>query len=102
MNYSKQLIPLVAIAIGLAGCGGSGGSSGMTSGSPAPTGSSPPDSTGTPPPATPQTADFTQVVKEQVAATSETSEPIEINDTKFVFKDDDNPAAFDDVLPKAQ
>jgi len=100
MNYSKQLIPLVVVAIGLAGCGGSGGSSGMTSGSPAPTGSAPPEPTVTPP--VPQTADFTQVVKEQVAATSETSEPIEINDTKFVFHDDDNPAAFDDVLPKVE
>lgn len=43
--------------------------------------------------------DFTAFVKDQLAATSETSDPVAINDIEFEFTDNQNPNAYDDVLP---
>lgn len=43
--------------------------------------------------------DFTAFVKNQLAATSETTEPVAINDIDFEFTDNQNPNAYDDVLP---
>ncbi len=50
----------------------------------------------TPPP--PPTTDFTSFVKGQFAATSDLTDPMEVDDKNFVFQDEDNPSAFDDLL----
>lgn len=97
MKHLRLLVPLAVIGAGLGLAGCSGGSDGnMTSSTPPPS-STTPGSTVTPP--APQATDFTVFVKQQVAATSETSSPVDINSTNFTFEDEDNPAAFDDVLP---
>lgn len=70
---------LVLIALFAAGCGGGGYNGGGNDNG------SPPDG-----------ASFTSFVKDQIAKTSDTSEPIEVNDRQFQF--DDNETAFDDVL----
>lgn len=51
--------------------------------------------TPTPPPAA---LDYTTFVKAQIADTSDTREPVEINDLEFSFGDLDNPNAYDDLF----
>ncbi|WP_372798423.1 hypothetical protein [Litorivivens sp.] len=50
------------------------------------------------PPPAPQQQDFTVLVLELFAATTDKSEPLQINDLNLVFADQDNPAAFDGLL----
>jgi hypothetical protein len=72
-----------AIAALLEGCGGGHSNS----------------STTTPPPVTPPAStSFTTFVHTELAATSETATPDDINSITFTFPDDNNPAAFDDVV----
>ncbi|MEO5560435.1 MAG: hypothetical protein ABIO49_11145 [Dokdonella sp.] len=66
----------------LAGCGG--GSSNST--------------TGGGPPQPPQPTNFTTFVHTQVAQTSDTSQPADVNAVTFSFPDDNNAAAFNDVV----
>lgn len=86
MRTSRVLIASMTLAFGvlLAGCGG-----GSSNSSPPP----PP-----PPPPPPTTTSFTSFVHTELAATSDTSEPDDINGENFTFPDDTNPAAFDDVV----
>ena len=93
----------LAMALGVAGC--SGGSSSETfipetptpTATPAPT----PKATGTPTPtATPTpvtTADFVDFVHKLFAETSDTTQPVDINDLNFSHLDA-GPNAFDDLL----
>ena len=80
----KRLIAPMLIAAALAGCGGGSSNSTVTV---------PP-----PPPPPPTTTSFTTFVHTELAQTSETTEPEDVNGVTFTFPDDDNPAAFDDVL----
>ncbi len=73
-------------AFALAGCGGSNSNSSNT---PPP----PP-----PPPPPPATTSLTDFVHSQLAATSDTTQPVDINGITFTFPDDNNPAAFNDVV----
>lgn len=41
---------------------------------------------------------FTVFVKQQLALTSDSTDPVEINGATFVDTDADNPSAYDDVL----
>ncbi|MEP7098329.1 MAG: hypothetical protein ABI748_11750 [Dokdonella sp.] len=75
----------LASAFALAGCGGSNSNSSNT---PPP----PP-----PPPPPPATTSLTDFVHSQLAATSDTTQPVDINGITFTFPDDSNPAAFNDV-----
>lgn len=50
------------------------------------------------PPPPPQAMDFTGFVKDQFAATADDSDPVEVDDVDFAFDDQDDPAAFDDLL----
>ena len=86
MNFNRKYLVLVALLV--AGCGGGGGGYGGGGGS----GNNPPP---TPPPAPTGTA-FAAFIKDQFAQTSDTSEPIDVNDRQFEF--DENETAFDDVL----
>lgn len=52
----------------------------------------------TPPPEEAKT-EFSVFVKDLLASTSETTEPVPINDMEFEFTDD--PTVYDDVLPDA-
>lgn len=61
-------VPLL-LAFGLAGCGGNEGG---------------------------DVTNFTVFVKDQLASTSETSDPVTINDRTFKFSDLENPGAYDD------
>lgn len=83
-RYSPVFIG-AAMALVLGGCGGGNSNS--------PT---PPPPVIAPPP--PLTTSFTSFVHTQLAATSETSQPVDVNGVTFSFPDDDNPAAFNDVL----
>jgi hypothetical protein len=84
-----------AFGIGLlaSGCGGGGSSNmgGDTGGGMGGMGSGT-----TAPPAT-SSAPFDTFVKEQLAQTSDTSDPVDVNDRQFEFSDDDE-MAFSDVL----
>lgn len=51
-----------------------------------------------PPPPPPATTDFTGFVKDQFAGTSDTSDPVAVDDENFEFADDENPDAFADLL----
>lgn len=68
----------------LAGCGGSSNSN---------TGVVP-----TQPPTQPPPTSFTSFVHTQVAQTSETTQPADVNAVTFSFPDENNPAAFNDVV----
>lgn len=68
----------------LGGCGGSSNSTTSTGGG------------GTTQP--PQPTSFTTFVHTQVAQTSETTQPADVNAVTFAFPDDNNPAAFNDVV----
>lgn len=75
MQPIQRNIPvLLVLAIGLAGCGGGGGNAGTTD------------------------TDFTAFVKDQLAATSDTTEPTTVNERDFRFEDQDDPDAYNDVL----
>lgn len=87
MNVNRKY--LVLLALFAAGCGGGGGGYGGNGG-----GSNNPPPV-VPPPAPTGTA-FTSFVKTQLAQTSDTSEPTEVNDQQFEF--DETETAFDDVL----
>ena len=51
-----------------------------------------------PPPPPPAQTDFTTLIKNQFAATADNTDPVQIDDLNIVFADQDNPAAFDDLL----
>jgi hypothetical protein len=53
--------------------------------------------TGTMPPPATGNAPFNTFVKEQLAQTSDTSDPIDVNDRQFEYGDEDE-MAFSDVL----
>ena len=84
MNLNRKYLALVALLA--AGCGG-GGYDGDRGGNdnPAPT-----------PPAGANDTAFVSFIKAQLAQTSDTAEPTEVNDRQFQF--DDSETAFDDVL----
>jgi hypothetical protein len=85
---SQMAYALLAVAtLAAAGCGGGG-----RGGEPPPAVNPPPSST--PPPAT--LISFTNFVLEQIAATDDTVEPIEVNDLDWEF--DENETAYDNVL----
>jgi len=46
----------------------------------------------------PTTTSFTTFVHTQLAATSDTTQPADVNGVTFSFPDDANPAAFNDVV----
>jgi hypothetical protein len=51
-----------------------------------------------PPPPPPAQVDFTVFTKSLLADQSDTTTPVAVASTKFVFNDDDNPEAFASVL----
>lgn len=73
MTINRWAMPLAAAALLLAGCGGGGGGGGA-----------------------PAATDFTAFVKDRLAETADTTDPVDINGLDFRF--DEDPAAFDDVL----
>ena len=74
--FRKIAISLLVVFV-LVGCGGGNG--------------------GTPPPEPEDNrVDFNGFVVEQINNTAENTDPVEINDTEFVFSEDEN--AFDSVL----
>lgn len=75
-----------ALAVVLAGCGSSG-SDPVAVEPPAPA-----------PPPPPPPIDFTTFVKDRFAETSDTTDPVNVDDEDFAFADNDNPDAFDDLL----
>lgn len=86
MNFNRKYLVLAALlAAGCSGGGGYGGDGGGGNNNPPP--ATPPAPTGTA---------FGPFIKAQLAQTSDTSEPADVNDRQFEF--DDNEAAFDDVL----
>ncbi len=70
----------VLVALALAGCGSSSSDPVVV----------------IPPP--PPPTDFTTFVKDQFAATSDLTDPVEVADEDFVFQDEENPSAFDNLL----
>ena len=83
MNINRNSLVLVALLI--AGCGGGGGYGGGGGGPNNP-----------PPPPPPTGTAFTSFIKTQLSQTSDTAEPVEVNDSQFDF--DENETSYDDVL----
>ncbi len=83
MRTSKRQLPAMVLALVLAGCGSSG---------------SDPVVVTPPPPPPPSPTDFTTFVIDQFATTSDTTDPVEVDDEDFAFADDENPSAFDSLL----
>lgn len=92
MSFNRKYLVL-AVALLASGCGGGGGSGDYGSGG---MGSGGNDTPPPAPPPPPMATAFTPFVKEQLAQTSDTSEPANVNDQQWEF--DENEAAFDDVL----
>ncbi len=88
MKRSTQLLCLAGLlsAMGLAGCNGGSSNSSTVVAPPPP-----------PPPPPPASTSLTDFVHTQLAATSDTTAPVDINGITFTFPDDNNPAAFNDV-----
>jgi hypothetical protein len=87
MNRTSILSGLLAgLLLAVAGCDSNsyGGSSTMP----------PPP----PPPPPPQATDFAGFVKDQFAATADDTDPVDVDDEDFAFSDQDDAAAFDDLL----
>lgn len=77
----RTIVLLVASVSMLAGCGGSKNS---------------------PPAMQPNTSvQFTALAKQVLAAPADTAAPVEVTNLNIVFGDDENPQAFDDILPPA-
>ncbi len=77
----KRLVPVVVAAACLTGC--AGGSS-----------TSPP----APPPAAPAGVNFTAFTTSLVASHSDSTVPVTVTASEFVFPDNDNPSAFTAAL----
>lgn len=61
--------------------------------------SPPPAEQPEPSPPAPPPVDFTRFVTDQFRSTSaDNDDPVAVDDTEFRFNDQDNPAAFDDLL----
>jgi len=80
---TRWLLPLAALAA-LSACGGDS-MGGATPATPAA-------------PAAPAATDFTAFVLDLLKSQSDTAEPVAVNAAQFVFRDDDNPAAFATAL----
>ncbi|MGJ3257773.1 MAG: hypothetical protein ACFE0K_15775 [Alcanivorax sp.] len=50
----------------------------------------------------PVAINYTAFVKAQLATNGDTRDPVPINDTRFIFRDLNNPDAYDDVLAADQ
>ncbi len=85
MRIRNRQIAAIVLSLVLAGCGSSGSD---------PVVVTPPP----PPPPPPPPTDFTTFVTDQFAATSDTTDPVEVDDEDFAFADDENPNAFDSLL----
>lgn len=77
----RTIVLIVGAAASLAGCGGVSGPAAM------------------PAPVAP--LQFTALTKQVLAAPADTSAPVEVASLDIAFGDDENPQAFDDVLPPA-
>ncbi len=76
----RWLLPLAALAA-LSACGGDSMGGATSPASPAA-------------PAAPAATDFTAFVLDLLKSQSDTAEPVAVNAAQFVFRDDDDPAAF--------
>lgn len=83
MNIDRKYLPLVVLLA--AGCGGGSSYDGGGNNNPAPA----------PAPGASGTA-FTPFIKSQLAQTSDTAEPADVNDRQFEFDEDET--SFNDVL----
>lgn len=54
-----------------------------------------------PAPPAPAATQFTSIVKQVLVVPADTGTPIEVNTLMIAYADDNNPAAFNDVLPPA-
>jgi hypothetical protein len=82
MSFNNKYLVLVALLT--AGCGG-GGYDGGGGGN------------NHPPPSGATNTAFVPFIKSQLAQTSDTAEPLDVNDRQFQF-DDESETSFDDVL----
>ena len=80
----KRIFATCVVASLLAGCGGGPSA-------PLPTQSVP----------TAMSVDFTAFVKQLVLNQSDAARPVDVSTLSFIFADDENPAAFADILPPA-
>lgn len=98
MKHTK-LVSALAVAtamLAVVGCSGGGGGSYGDGG----TGTMPPPSPPPPPPPPPAGTNFTVFTRDLLVSTttSETGEPVELETIEWVFPDDDNATAYDDII----
>lgn len=86
MKRYSLMLGTVLLAAALGGCNGSSNNNAGSGGTPPPP----------PPPPPPATTSFTDFVHTQLAATSDTTQPADVNGVTFTI--DDNPADFNDVV----
>ena len=85
MRLLKRTLASAVVALTLGGCSSSGDD---------PVVVTPPP----PPPPPPAPTDFTTFVKDQFANTSDMTDPVDVDNEDFAFSDNDDAAAFDDLL----
>lgn len=85
MRYLKSKLLSAAVVLVLGGCGSSSND---------PVVVVPPP----PPPPPPAPTNFTTFVKDQFANTSDMTDPADVDNEDFAFPDNEDPAAFDDLL----
>jgi hypothetical protein len=81
LAMKNTIVLAVGVAAVLVGCGG-GGSSEVVMPTVAP-------------------VQFTALAKQVLVASADSSAPVEVGNLNIAFGDDENPQAFDDVLPPA-
>jgi hypothetical protein len=91
-SQTKRLFVLALVANLLGGCGGGGGNAGGGNDAGAP----PPASN--PPATTPADVGFTSYSK-QMHAVAENDQPWDVDTVTFTFDGDQDPHAYDDLLP---
>jgi hypothetical protein len=100
MKYFKHIAaPMLATTVlAVAGCGGGGSSPGDSGMGATP---SPPI---TQPPASPIVTDFTAFTRDLMASatTNDIDEPVELDSIEWVFADDENETAYDDIIAASE
>ena len=87
ISSRNKLLLLPALLAVLSACGGGGSNNNSASAPPM-----------MPEPPAPAQTDYNQFVQELFSMTADNTDPVDVNALDFVFTDQDNAAAFDDLL----
>lgn len=101
MKHCKRssALAIATTVLAVVGCGGGGGSTGDGG-----TAVTPPPPIASPPMPSPSGTDFTVFTRDLLlpAKTNDSDEPVELESIEFVFTDDENEAAYDDIVASSE